>query len=568
MRGLVVDLFAGGGGASAGLEAALGRPVDLAVNHDATAIAVHTANHPNTVHLTEDIWKVDPIEATGGASVDVLWASPDCTHFSVAKGGKPRKKKIRSLAWRVVDWARDVAPRIIFLENVAEFRTWGPLDRQGKPIEAKKGMEFRRWLRALKRLGYKVDYRVLDASLYGAPTKRKRLFLVARRDGNPIVWPEPTHGPGRLPLHTAAECIDWSIACPSIFTRKRPLAEKTLWRIAEGIRRFVLDNPEPYIVGVGGRSGLSAPTAASGPVGTVTAKNDRALLVPTVVRTGQQGGEGGYAHRPDEPLRTIVTKAEHLVVAPALVKVNHGGAEARGEAADSPLTTVTASQRGHAIVAPTLVQTGYGERPGQAPRALDIEAPIGTLVDGQKHGLVAAFLAKHFSDRSGGFVGAQALDEPAPTVTTKDHNAPVAATLLRFNHDDHGVELGAPMPAATAQGNHVAEVRAFLTAFYGTDGTPGKGQRLDRPARTITARHRLGLVTIHGVDYQIVDIGMRMLEPHELGRAQFGRFADRFDLSRAKTKSAKVRLIGNSVCPEIVEALVAANASEYAAVAA
>ena len=539
MRGLIVDLFAGGGGASAGLEAALGRPVDLAVNHDATAIAVHTANHPNTVHLTEDIWKVDPLEATGGAPVDVLWASPDCTHFSVAKGGKPRKKKIRSLAWRVVDWARDVAPRIIFLENVAEFRTWGPLDRQGKPIEAKKGMEFRRWLRALKRLGYKVDYRVLDASLYGAPTKRKRLFLVARRDGNPIVWPEPTHGPGRLPLHTAAECIDWSIACPSIFTRKRPLAEKTLWRIAEGIRRFVLDNPEPYIVGVGGRSGLSAPTAASDPVGTVTAKNDRALVMPSLLK---------FRHSSD------------------------------GAAVDEPMPTVTAggnnSERpaaaGHAlgILAPTLVQTGYGERPGQAPRALDIEAPIGTLVDGQKHGLVAAFLAKHFSDRSGGFVGAQALDEPAPTVTTKDHNAPVAATLLRFNHDDHGVELGAPMPAATAQGNHVAEVRAFLTAFYGTDGTPGKGQRLDRPARTITARHRLGLVTIHGVDYQIVDIGMRMLEPHELGRAQFGRFASRFDLSRAKTKSAKVRLIGNSVCPEIVEALVAANASEYAAVAA
>lgn len=569
MRGLVVDLFAGGGGASAGLEAALGRPVDLAVNHDATAIAVHTANHPQTVHLTEDIWKVDPREATGGRPVDVLWASPDCTHFSVAKGGKPRKKKIRSLAWRVVDWAREVQPRIIFLENVAEFRTWGPLDRQGKPIEAKKGMEFRRWLRALKRLGYEVDYRVLDASLYGAPTKRKRLFLVARRDGNPIVWPEPTHGPGRLPLHTAAECIDWSIACPSIFTRKRPLAEKTLWRIAEGIRRFVLDNPEPYIVGVGGRSGLSAPTAASDPVGTVTAKNDRALLLPTIVRTGQQGGEGGYAHSPDEPLRTIVTKAEHLVVAPHLARF-HGGSDRqsnRPQDLESPLTTQDTSNR-FAVVAPTLVQTGYGERPGQAPRALDIEAPIGTLVDGQKHGLVAAFLAKHFSDRSGGFVGAQALDDPAPTVTTRDHNAPVAATLLRFNHDDNGLELGAPMPAATAQGNHVAEVRAFLTAFYGTDGTPGKGQRLDRPARTITARHRLGLVTIHGVDYQIVDIGMRMLEPHELGRAQFGRFAARFDLSQAKTKSAKVRLIGNSVCPEIVEALVLANAREYAAVAA
>ena len=599
-RGLVVDLFAGGGGASAGLAAALGRPVDLAVNHDATAIAVHTANHPNTVHLTEDIWKVDPREATGGAPVDVLWASPDCTHFSRAKGGKPRKKKIRSLAWRVVDWARDVAPRIIFLENVAEFRTWGPLDRQGKPIEAKKGMEFRRWLRALKRLGYEVDYRVLDASLYGAPTKRKRLFLVARRDGNPIVWPEPTHGPGRLPLHTAAECIDWSIPCPSIFTRKRPLAEKTLWRIAEGIRRFVLDNPEPYIVTIDQQGGTRAETSINSPIATTTTKNRHALVTPSLVEMNACNAPHGV----NEPLGVVTSQHNRFnIVAPTLVPRRYTQGEAESTAAlrgpssrgDLGLESHRAGERpsslpemsnassvqtlyekdqagegptGLGFIAPTLVQTGYGERTGQAPRVLNIEAPIGTLVDGQKHGLVAAFLAKHFSDRSGGFVGAQALDEPAPTVTTKDHNAPVAATLLRFNHDDHGVELGAPMPAATAQGNHVAEVRAFLTAFYGTDGTPGKGQRLDRPARTITARHRLGLVTIHGVDYQIVDIGMRMLEPHELGRAQFGRFADRFDLSRAKTKSAKVRLIGNSVCPEIVEALVAANASEYAAVAA
>lgn len=613
MTGLVVDLFAGGGGASTGLEAALGRPVDLAINHDSLAIAVHTANHPATRHLAEDIWKVDPLEATGGAPVDVLWASPDCTHFSVAKGGKPRKKKIRSLAWRVVDWARAVSPRIIFLENVAEFRTWGPLDRQGKPIEAKKGFEFQRFLRALKRLGYAVDYRVLDASLYGAPTKRRRLFLIARRDGQPICWPEPTHGPGRLPVHTAAECIDWSIHCPSIFERKRPLAEKTMWRIAEGLRRFVIDNPQPYTVGVGGRAGQSSPTAASAPLGTVTAKNDRSLVVPTIVRTGQQGSDHSYSHAPEEPLRTIVTKAEHLVVAPALmrfrhdspgadlsepmptvtaggsnrerpaaaghalglvapslVKVNHGKREARGEAIDEPLSTVTASQRGHALVAPTLVQTGYGERPGQAARALDLMKPLGTLVDGQKHAAVAAFLAKGFGEEPGRWPGAssQALDAPAPTITTRDHNSLAAVALATFRGTDAShpgaASVGEPLPVVSAGGIHVAEVRAFLTAFYGTDGTAGKGQRIDQPLRTITARHRLGLVTVEGVDYQIVDIGMRMLEPHELLRAQFGRFAASYDLSAAKTKSGQVRLIGNSVCPEIAEAIVRANVEAVA----
>lgn len=428
MRGLVVDLFAGGGGASVGLEAALGRSVDIAIDHDATAMDVHKANHPDTRHLEANIWEVRPLEATLGLPVDVLWASPDCTHFSVAKGGQPRQKNIRSLPWAVVKWAATVKPRLIFLENVAEFRTWGPLDETGRPIQAKKGIEFRAWLGTLQRLGYDVDYRVLDASLYGAPTKRKRLFLVARRDGLPIVWPEPTHGPGRKPLHTAAECIDWSIPCPSIFERKRPLAEKTQARIAEGLDRFVLKNPTPYIV-----------------------------------------------------------------------QLDDGRA-----------------------VAPILVQTGYGERAGQKPRALDIGAPLGTCVDGQKHGLVAVFLAKHFSTRAGGFAGGQRIDQPFGTVTTKDHHA---------------------------------LVYAFLVSYYGQD----VGQPIDSPMRTLTTKDRLGLVTVSGVDHEIADIGMRMLGWPELLRAQFGRFAKAYDMTAAKTQGAKIRLIGNSVCPEVAEAIVRAN---------
>jgi DNA (cytosine-5)-methyltransferase 1 len=442
--GLIVDLFAGGGGASVGLEAATGQTVDIAINHSATALAVHQANHPRTDHLTADIWEVQPRTATGGRPVWLLWASPDCTHFSVAKGGKPREQNIRSLAWAVVRWAEEVRPSVILLENVAEFQGWGPLDANGKPVKARMGETFRQWKGKLEELGYVVDHRVLDASLYGAPTRRRRLFLVARCDGQPIHWPEATHGPGRTPLHTAAECIDWSLQCPSIFGRKRPLADKTLARIALGIRKYVLESPAPFVVG---------------------------------------------------------------------------------------------------NLAPTLIQTGYGERPGQAPRTLDLHEPLGTVVaGGSKHALVAAFLAKHYG---GNTTPGSSLARPFDTITTQDHHALVTV--------------------ATA-GHRVPEVRAFLTAYYGSESEGG--QALDEPMRTLTTRHRLGLVTVAGVEYQIADIGMRMLEPHELLRAQFGRFAADYDLSAAKTKSAQVRLIGNSVCPEVAEALVAANLNTAAREAA
>ncbi|PTL79077.1 DNA cytosine methyltransferase [Vitiosangium sp. GDMCC 1.1324] len=504
--GLVIDLFAGGGGASTGIEAALGRTVDVAINHSATALAVHAKNHPRTKHLTADIWEVKPKEVTRGRPMDVLWASPDCTHFSVAKGGVPREKGIRSLAWVVVEWARAVRPRVIFLENVGEFRTWGPLGEDGRPDKARMGETFEQWLGALQILGYQVDYRVLDASHYGAPTKRRRLFLVARCDGEPIRWPEPTHGPGKLPLRTAAECIDWSLPCPSIFGRKKPLAEKTLWRIAEGIRRFVLENPTPFIVGCGGRAGQTPPTPVNAPVGTIIAKNDRAIVVPSIV------------------------------------KVNHGGEAARGEAINEPLSTVTALRRGHALVAPTLVQTGYGERPGQRARTLDLHDPLGTVVaEGQKHALVSAFLTKHY----GGVVGVPFDGRPMDTVTAQDHHALTIATLA---------------PSGPAQDFRIAEVRAFLTTYYGDDAT--SGQRVDRPLRTITAKARMGLVLVEGIEHQIVDIGMRMLEPEELLRAQFGRFAQGYDLSAATSKASKVRLIGNSVCPEVAEAVVRANLGE------
>ncbi|MFP2962414.1 DNA cytosine methyltransferase [Myxococcus sp. 1LA] len=556
-KGLKVVLFAGCGGADLGIEAAVGH-VDVAINHSPTAIAVHQQNFPRARHYTTDVWEVDPREAARGRPVDLLWASPDCTHFSVAKGGTPREKNIRSLAWVVVDWARKVRPRVIFLENVSEFRTWGPLGPDGRPDKARMGETFDQWMGALQILGYRVEHRVLDASHYGAPTKRRRLFLVARCDGQPIRWPEPTHGPGKLPLRTAAECIDWSIPCPSIFERKKPLAEKTMWRIAEGLRRFVLENPEPFIVGCGGRAGQTPATPASRPMGTITAKNDRALVVPSIVKVNH-GGQADRGEPIDAPLSTVTAaRRGHALVTPTMVSIDHGSSPAGKAPADAALGTITTENR-HAVVAPTLVQTGYGERPGQRARYLDLHEPLGTVVaDGQKHALVTSFMAKHY----GGVVGVPFDGRPMDTITATDHHALAAATLEPFAGplSEQEWEAFDPRNVPPAR-DHVAEVRAFLTTYYGEGST---GQRADRPMRTITALARLGLVMVHGVQHQIVDIGMRMLEPEELLRAQFGRFAEGYDLSAATSKAAKVRLIGNSVCPEVAEAVVRANMGDEA----
>jgi DNA (cytosine-5)-methyltransferase 1 len=500
-QGLVIDLFAGGGGASTGIEAALGRPVDIAINHDRVALAVHAANHPRTAHLASDIWETRPLEATRGRPVDLIWASPDCTHHSVAKGAQPRRQDIRSLADAIVPWLRDTRASYLFLENVREFESWGPLDADGRPIKARRGEDFDRWTSQIRALGYRVEHRVLDASHYGAPTRRRRLFLVARRDGRAIAWPRPTHGPGLAPFRTAAECIDWSRPCPSIFERDRPLAEKTLWRIAQGLLRFVFNNPRPFIL-----------------------------------------------------------------------QVNHGRWEPRHEDIAEPLSTVTASQRGHALVVPTLQQSGYGERDGQRARALQLDLPLGTVMaKGQKHALIAAFLSRYFGDPNrtdggGGVVIGQELAAPLPTVTVRDHHALAAVTLAKFHGTDMvsnqsvSADVCEPLPTITAGSNgsvHVAEVRAFLTAYYGSDGTGG--QLLTEPMRTLTAKARLGLVTVDGVDYQVADIGFRMLEPDELLRAQFGEYAADYDLSLATTKKDQLRLIGNSVCPDVAAALVRAN---------
>lgn len=505
---LVVDLFAGGGGASTGIELAIGRHVDIAVNHDREAISLHTANHPQTRHFCSDVFEVDPLAVTDGQPVGLLWASPDCKHFSKAKGGKPVSKKIRGLAWVVIKWAKLAQPRVICLENVEEFQTWGPLGADNRPCPNRKGQTFQHWMAQLRNLGYKVEWKELRACDFGAPTIRKRLFLVARRDGLPIVWPTPTHAKpdakgkvpaGIKPWLTAADCIDWSIPAPSIFERSKPLADATCRRIAKGIVRFVMEADKPFIVpGVAG----------------------------------------------------------------------------------------------------TLIQTGYGERPGQSPRVPGLDKPLGAVVAKQKHALVQAFLAKHYT----GVVGTE-LEHPAGTVTTVDHHSLVTAHLTKFRvgsvgtaadepvhtltaggtpkrpstgntmglvtshmvklrNNQFGQSHEDPVPTLTAGGGHAGEVRAFLVKYYGSDKD---GQELPDPLHTIPTRDRFGLVMVHGEPYAIVDIGLRMLTPRELFRAQ--GFPDSYQIETGAagepiTKTAQVRMCGNSVCPPLSHALVAANYSE------
>jgi DNA (cytosine-5)-methyltransferase 1 len=538
MDGLVVDNFAGGGGASTGIAAALGRPANIAVNHSAAAIAMHKANHPETKHYQEDVWQVDPREACGSNLVAVAWFSPDCTHFSRAKGGQPRSKDVRCLADVVIRWAREVRPKVIFLENVEEFLTWGPLDDEGQPIKAQEGEDFRAWRAKLVALGYVVEHRIIVAADHGTPTTRKRLFLVARCDGRPIVWPTATHGRGRpRPWRTAAEVIDWELPCPSIFDRKRPLAEATLRRIAAGVRRYVIESGRPFVVPLTHHSKTPRVRDIHEPFKTITAAN----------------------------------RGELALVSPFIAPVTHTTSGDRVHRADEPLRTVTTAKGGEfVLVAPTMVQTGYGEREGQAPRALDIQRPLGTVVSGGKHALVATFLAKHY----GGVVG-HGVERPIGTVTAQDHHSLVQAQLelpamqasfvSKFYGTATGASVEAPLPTVTSTGQHLADVRAFLVKYYGADGAATSQQSLFDPLHTVTTKARFGLVTVHGQEYVITDIGMRMLAPHELFAAQGfpGDYIIDPELNgRPLTKTQQIELAGNSVCPQVAAAIVGANTHE------
>ena len=579
---LVVDNFAGGGGASTGIELATGYSVDIAINHDPEAIKMHKVNHPNTKHYCENVWEVDPVKACKGHPVGLAWFSPDCKHFSKAKGGKPVEKNIRGLAWVVLKWAALVRPRVIMLENVEEFQTWGPcipirdkdtgrvivsmvgrhdrekneprtrvadpgevvpVDRQiFQPDPKRSGQTYKKWRKQLEALGYEIDTKELVAADYGAPTMRKRFFMIARCDGKPIVWPEPTHGPadseevkaGLLKPYVGAYTqLDFSLPCPSIFDtaeeikRKygiravRPLAQKTMDRIARGLKKFVLDNPEPFII---------------------------------------QCNHGGERRQNDikEPLPTITGKHGYGIVEPKIVPymgtntTNHPGGNCK-----NPIHTITTGNQ-QCLISPTLIQY-HSETSKDEVRGQSIEDPIMTVDGSNRYGLVTSFLHKYYD---GGYTGAgDTVENPLPTVTSWDHNSLCAVNLIQMNNHCDGRDVKEPIPTITAGDGHFGEVRAFLIKYYGQ----GTGQDVKEPLDTVTSRDRFGLVTINGTDYKIVDIGLRMLEPKELYGCQ--GFPDDYIIDRDYTgkkypRSEQVRRCGNAVCPPIPAALVKANLPE------
>lgn len=477
---IIVDNFAGGGGASTGIEIATGYSVDIAINHDPEAIRMHQTNHPNTKHYCEDVWKVDPIKACKGHPVGLAWFSPDCKHFSKAKGGKPKDKNIRGLAWVACRWAGLVRPRVIMLENVEEFKTWGPLNRGHRPIKAKTGTTYQKFIQQLQDLGYVVQTKELVAADYGAPTMRKRFFLIARCDGKAITWPKRTHAPadskevkeGLLKEYVGAYTqLDFSLPCPSIFDTSeeikkkygiravRPLAEKTMNRIARGLKKFVLENPEPFVIG----------------------------NTTPIIDKAYGGNYTGSGSRIDEPIDTITTVDHNRLVVPTLIQYHSETTkdETRGQTISEPIMTVDASNR---------------------------------------YGLAMPFLSKFYKSGTG-----QDLREPLHTVTTSP--------------------------------GHFGEVRVFLAKYYGQ----GTGQDIREPLDTVTSKDRFGLVTVYGVDYQIVDIGLRMLEPKELYGCQGfpeDYIIDHDCTGKVYSRSEQVKRCGNAVCPPIPAALVKANLPE------
>lgn len=609
MREIIVDNFAGGGGASTGIEMATGRSVDIAINHDQNAIAMHSTNHPDTLHYCESVFDIDPVAATSGAPVGLAWFSPDCRHFSKAKGSTPVKKEIRGLAWIVLRWALATRPRVMMLENVEEFKTWGPLladedrpdpSRAGETFAAFVGMlgagipadhpaldEVCEFLlidrnsasaqRLTDGLGYAVEYRELRACDYGAPTIRKRFFMVMRCDGLPVAWPEQSHGdPKSLPVQsghlkpwrTAAECIDWSLPCPSIFDRKKPLAENTMRRIARGIQRFVLDNPTPFIVKCNHTSSKTRYDAFRGqgldaPLQTITRKHGYAVATPVIspVLAGTGGSTFQMKPRPvDKPFFTLLTQNRTNVITPLLAPIitrQFGASE--GHAVDQPAGTVTASGGGKSqLVCPTLIQMGYGERVGQSPRVLDIHKPVGTVTaGGNKFAIASAFLAKHFG---GNYTGPGApLDGPAHTVTTTDHHALVTSSIIKMRGTNTGQPTDSPLQTVTAGGQHFGEVQTSLAVHDYDD---------ERAALVSEFLRQHGLsefVQIQGVTYSIVDIGMRMLQPKELYAAQgFPAWyvIDQDYRGNKYAKDKQVARCGNAVPPPFAEALVRANLPE------
>lgn len=619
---IIVDNFAGGGGASTGIEIATGRLVALAVNHDPAAILMHRTNHPYTEHFQASVWDVDPKAVCRGRPVGLAWFSPDCKHFSKAKGAALVDRKIRGLAWITLRWAATVRPRVIILENVEEFQTWGPV-RKGKPVKKLAGTTFRQFIGQLEALGYTVEYRELVAADYGAPTSRKRFYLVARCDGKPIVWPKPTHsktGADGLPKwRSAAEIIDWSLPCPSVFASKaeimeryglkavRPLAKNTMRRVIRGVDKFTIRSGKPFIVptGYGERKGqaprvhdmdapvptivgtgkenlcrpLLAPVTVTNtsnsvggtvgaPVHTVTTAGNQMLVTPSLVSIGQTGG-GDRIRDLREPVPTTVSKQEACLVSPSLIQYHTEQTESvRASGLGTPIHTVDASNR-YGLTCANLVEYYTGGRP------LDVQAPLHTVTSHDREAVVAAHIAKYY----GGVVG-EKVGEPLPTVTAIDHNAVCAAHVVKFKGDNVGTPPSEPLQTVTASagkeracsGGTFAVCKAYLAKIRSGDDLghwPEIRALLNEFCGYTLAEDEVLLLEIGGALYYIADIGLRMLSPRELYNAMGfppDYIIDRDYEGHEYKKSAQVARCGNAVCPPVASALVRANLPEWCGV--
>ncbi len=545
---IIVDNFAGGGGASTGMELATGRVVDIAINHDPDAILMHKTNHPHTTHYQASVWDVDPVEVCAGRPVGLAWFSPDCKHFSKAKGGKPVDKSIRGLAWIALRWAGTVRPRVIILENVEEFQTWGPV-RRGKPVKSKKGQTFQKFVRQLYALGYDVQWRELVAADYGAPTTRKRFFLIARCDGRAIIWPEATHASRdsqevkngeKLPWRSASEIIDWSLPCPSIFdtretikakyglTAQRPLRPNTLRRVARGVDKFVIQSANPFIIPVG---------------------------------YGERKGQAPRVHDAEEPLPTAVGVAKHGVVQPYMVQVNHAG-DFRGQSLKEPVQTITA-KLGAGLVCPAMIQ--YHTEQTERVRGQGVTDPIMTIDAANRYGVAAPTLVKYYSGEKQG----QDVAAPLHTITTKDREGLAISHLVKLHHNDVGGPVDGPLATITAEGTHHGLVVTRVEKMApGADlqRWPQIRALLNEYCGYHLANDEVLLFLIGGVWYYMADIGLRMLSPKELYRANGfppDYIIDRDYEGHEYGRSKQVARCGNAVPPPFATALVRANLPEW-----
>ena len=574
----VVDSFAGGGGTSTGIELATGRVVDVAINHDPDAILMHKTNHPYTKHYQASVWDVDPLEVTGGSPVGLFWASPDCKHFSKAKGGKPVEKKIRGLAWIVLRWAGTVRPRVIILENVEEFQTWGPV-RKGKPVKKLSGQTFRKWLGQLEALGYTVEWRELVAADYGAPTTRKRFFLIARCDGRPIVWPEPTHAPAdspevkaglKKPWRSATEIIDWSLPCPSIFdTReqirekydldaRRPLRPNTMRRVARGVDKFVIKSADPFLVIVN-HAGEFRGQELGEPLQTITTKHGYGVASPVMTPITVTNTTNSVGAPADAPVHTVTTAGNQMLITPAMIQYHMERSEmVRGQAVTDPIMTIDASNR-YGLAAATLTKYYGSDQHGQ-----EIRDPLHTITAKDREGVTVASL----SEFHGTSIGASPKN-PLGTVLSKDHQAVQTAHMVKLKGTNLGGPVTEPVQTITAGGGHHGVVTTRITKAE--PGAPLQNWPKIREALNEFCGYQLAedeviLFLIGGAWYFMADIGLRMLTPRELYRAN--GFPDDYKIERdymghVYGKNKQVARCGNAVPPPFATALVRANFPEW-----